>query len=104
MKLISRIIAVILFLIFFGFALKNTQEVTLGFFLNYEIHGPLVLILLGFFGAGAILGVLAMTPALFRHRRNATKSQKALSSLQREREAERLASIEPPHPDAVRNI
>jgi len=104
MKLISRAIAILLFLVFFGFALKNTQEVTLEFFLNYQIRGPLVLILLGFFASGAILGVLAMTPAVFRHRRNASKSQKALASIQREREAQRVASTEAPQPDGVRNI
>ncbi|MDY7546769.1 LapA family protein [Glaciimonas sp. CA11.2] len=103
MKIISRVIAILLFLVFFGFALKNTQEVTLEFLLNYQIRGPLVLILLGFFGSGAILGVLAMAPAVFRHRRSASKSQKALASMQREREAQRLASAEAPPPDSIRN-
>ena len=70
MKLVSRVIAVLLFIIFFGFALKNTQEVALRFFLDYEIRGPLVLMLLGFFAAGATLGVLALTPTVFRHRRD----------------------------------
>jgi len=69
MKFLSRIVATILFVIFFGFALKNTQEVALHFFLDYEIRGPLVLLLLGFFVAGGALGVLAMTPTVFRHRR-----------------------------------
>ena len=64
MKIIFRIVAAILFVIFFGFALKNTQEVALQFFLGYEIRGPLVLLLLGFFAAGAALGVLAMTPTV----------------------------------------
>jgi lipopolysaccharide assembly protein A len=104
MKLISRAIAILLFLVFFGFALKNAQEVTLNFFLNYEIRGPLVLILLGFFASGAILGVLAMAPAVFRHRRNALKSKKALTSMQREQEAQRLASAAAPQPDSIRNI
>lgn len=104
MKLISRAIAILLFLVFFGFALKNSQEVTLNFFLNHEIHGPLVLILLGFFASGAILGVLAMTPAVFRHRRNALKSKKALTSMQREHEAQHLASAAAPQPDSIRNI
>ena len=102
MKFISRAIAILLFLVFFGFALKNTQEVTLSFFLNYEIRGPLVLMLLGFFASGAILGVLAMTPALFRHRRHASKSQKALTSMQKKQEAQPLASAEAPHPDSIR--
>ncbi len=104
MKLISRAIAIFLFLIFFGFALKNTQEVTLDFFLNYEIRGPLVLILLGFFASGAVLGVLAMTPALFRHRRSASKNKKALTSLQKEQEAQRVAREAAPQVDSIRNI
>lgn len=104
MKFISRVIAILLFLVFFGFALKNTQEVTLEFFFKYQIRGPLVLILLGFFASGVILGVLAMTPVLFRHRRNASKSQRVLTLLQREQEARRLASIEAPQPDSIRNI
>ncbi|MDP5009004.1 MAG: LapA family protein [Glaciimonas sp.] len=91
-------------LVFFGFALKNTQEVTLDFFLNYEIRGPLVLILLGFFASGAVLGVLAMTPSLFRHRRSATKNKKALTSLQKEQEAQRVARDEAPQVDSIRNI
>ena len=49
MKILLRIIAVLLFIVFFGFAMKNTQEVSLQFFLGYEMRGPLVLLLLGFF-------------------------------------------------------
>ncbi|PUA17230.1 lipopolysaccharide assembly LapA domain-containing protein [Glaciimonas sp. PCH181] len=104
MKLISRVIAILLFLVFFGFALKNTQEVTIDFFLNYQIRGPLVLILLGFFASGAILGVLAMAPAVFRYRRNAAKAQKMLTSIHREQEAQRVTSAEAPQPDSIRNI
>lgn len=76
MKILFRIVAALLFVVFFGFALKNTQEVALHFFLDYEIRGPLVLLLLGFFAAGAILGVLAMTPTVLRHRREASRSKR----------------------------
>ena len=41
MKILLRIIAVLLFIVFFGFAMKNTQEVSLQFFLGYEMRGPL---------------------------------------------------------------
>ena len=47
MKFITTIIGCVLFVLFFHFALKNTQEVDLHFFLNYELRGPLVLMLLG---------------------------------------------------------
>jgi lipopolysaccharide assembly protein A len=77
MKLISTLVGVVLFVLFFGFAVKNTQEVDLHFFLNYELRGPLVLMLLGFFASGAALGVLALTPTVFRHRREASRRTSA---------------------------
>jgi putative membrane protein len=101
MRLLFRIIAALLFIIFFGFALKNTQEVALHFFLDYEIRGPLVLILLGFFIVGAVLGVLAMMPTLFRHRREITKQKKAVTALQKVNDEQRLARAQPPQPDGI---
>ena len=49
MKFVSTIVGCILVILFFGFALKNTQEVNLHLFLDYEIRGPLVLMLLAVF-------------------------------------------------------
>jgi lipopolysaccharide assembly protein A len=98
MKLLSTVAGVILFFLFFGFALKNTQEVDLHFFLNYELRGPLVLMLLGFFVAGASLGVLALTPTVFRHRREASRRQTALTTLQG---AAKQPDV-PPQPDSVK--
>lgn len=103
MKLLFRIVAVILFLIFFGFALKNTEEVVLRFFLNYEIKSPLVLLLLGFFAVGAVFGVLAITPTMFRYRRDLSKQKKAIVALQKEHEAQELARVQPPPPDSILN-
>jgi len=82
MKIISTVVGVILFILFFGFALKNTQEVDLHLFLQYELRGPLVLMLLGFFVAGAVLGVLALTPTVFRHRRETTRQKSTIQTLQ----------------------
>ena len=78
MKWFSRACAVFLFMIFFYFALKNTQETVVHFFWNYEARGPLVLILLGFFVSGIILGTLAMTPTVFRHRRALSKHKASI--------------------------
>lgn len=101
MKLLLRIAAAILFVIFFGFAIENTQEVTLHFFLNYEVRGPLVLVLLGFFAVGAVLGVLAMTPTVFRHRRDLSKHQRTISKIEQENLAQRAARTTAPQPDSV---
>lgn len=88
MKLVTRIIAAILFILFFGFALKNAHEVTLRFFFNHEWSTPLALLLLAFLALGAAIGVLAMTPTVFRKRRELGKTRKALQALQNERDAQ----------------
>ena len=38
MKWLSRIIAIVFFIFFFGLALKNTQETALYFFWGYELR------------------------------------------------------------------
>ena len=102
MKIIFRLVAAIIFAIFFGFALKNTQEVVLSFFLGYELRGPLVILLLGFFTAGAVLGVLAMMPMVFRHRRDVSRHKKLLGTLQKEQDAQALARA--PRPDGLSQL
>jgi putative membrane protein len=103
MKIISRIAGVVLFILFFGFALKNTQEVALSYFFGYEMRGPLVLLLLGFFCAGAALGILAMLPTLVRHRRELARQQKLNAGFERERVAQQQVRAQPPQPDSVVN-
>jgi lipopolysaccharide assembly protein A len=101
MKIVSRIITVLLFLVFFAFALNNTETVTLHFFSGYEFPGPLVLMLLIFFVAGIVFGVFAMLPTLFRHRRDLSKLKKTLAVM--EQEVARLQSEQnlPPQTDSV---
>jgi putative membrane protein len=101
MKVISRIIAVILFIVFFGFALKNTDPVTLHFFMGYEFPGPLVLMLLIFFVAGIAFGVFAMIPTLFRHRRDLSKYKKELVIKEQEIQKLQTENSRPPQPDSV---
>jgi uncharacterized integral membrane protein len=97
MKFVSTIVGIILFILFFAFALKNTQEVDLHFFLNYELRGPLVLMLLAFFVAGAALGILAVTPTVFRSRRETSQHKDTIQALQ---SAAGTGNAQP-QPDAV---
>ncbi|MET0265870.1 MAG: LapA family protein [Duganella sp.] len=97
MKFISTIVGIVLFVLFFGFALKNTQEVDLHLFLHYELRGPLVLMLLGCFVAGAVLGVLALTPTVFRYRRENNKLKATIATLQATAQQARTQ----PQPDSV---
>lgn len=85
MKFISAIAGLFLFILFFGFALMNTQVVELHFFLNYELRGPLVLMLLGLFVAGASLGILALTPTVLRQRREANRQKATILALQKDK-------------------
>ncbi|MFZ1180217.1 MAG: LapA family protein [Herbaspirillum sp.] len=101
MKIMSRLIAVILFIFFFFFALRNMQEITLHFLFGYERTDPLVLVLLVCFISGAMFGVLAMTPIVFRHRREASRHKQTIAVLKKEREAQERAQIQPPQPDSV---
>jgi len=103
MKIVARIIAAMLFVLFFGFALKNAHEVSLKFFMDYEWHGPLVLLLLAFFVAGAAFGVLAMTPTVFRHRREISRQKIAIGAMQKEGEAQQTARSHTPRADGVTN-
>jgi uncharacterized integral membrane protein len=100
MKFLSRLTSIILFILFFGFELKNTQEVALRFFLDYEIRAPLVLMLLAFFAAGAVLGVLALTPTVFRYRRNISRQKAALSTTPGEADTPEQSRARPPQADA----
>jgi len=97
MKFVSTLIGFVIFILFFGFALKNTQEVDLHLFLHYELRGPLVLMLLGFFVSGAALGVLALTPTVFRHRRETNKHKTTIHTLQ----SSAQQATRQPQPDSV---
>lgn len=103
MKIISRIMAAILFVAFFGFALKNDQIVTLQYFFGYAQSAPLVILLLVFFLCGAVLGVLAMVPMLFRHRRDISRHKKAIAEIEKERQALQRVNLQGPQADTIRN-
>jgi uncharacterized integral membrane protein len=57
------------FLLFFGFALKNTDSVALRYFLGFEWQAPLVFMLLVFFGLGIASGAMASLTIIARQRR-----------------------------------
>jgi len=59
----------VLFVLLVGFALKNSEMVTLRYFLGQEWSAPLSLVLLLFFGLGAALGVVALLGLVNRQRR-----------------------------------
>jgi lipopolysaccharide assembly protein A len=57
------------FVLLVAFAAKNVEPVTLRFYFDLVLQAPLVLVLFGFFAAGALFGILALVPTLLRQRR-----------------------------------
>lgn len=101
MKLIIRLVALVLFIVFFDFALKNTDEVVLHFFWGNQAHTPLILLLLAFFVVGIALGVLATTATVMRYRSELSRLKK--DAEQKKNEAVNAARLrqQPPPPESI---
>ncbi len=65
----------LVFLLVLGFALKNSHSVVFHSYLGYIWQAPLIVMLGLAFIMGALTGVLALLPTLFRLRREAAKKQ-----------------------------
>lgn len=69
MRYLFWLIKFIAFVLLFGFAMHNAKPVTLNFYLGSAWNAPLALILLVFFVAGAVTGLLASLGQVIRLRR-----------------------------------
>jgi len=78
MRVLAWTLRIILFLALFLFALKNTDTVSLRLYFDQVWQAPLVLVLLVFFVAGAVIGVLATLSTVFRQRREIARLQREL--------------------------
>lgn len=81
MRYLGWAVKILLFIILLGFALHNSQPVTLQFFLGYVWQAPLVVLLLAAFVLGALSGVLALLPVLFRLRSERGKLRKQVNGV-----------------------
>jgi lipopolysaccharide assembly protein A len=73
MRILTYVLRGFIFFVLVAFAINNQQPVTVNWFFSYAWTAPLVIIVLAAFVAGTVLGVLAMTPAWWRHRRRAKR-------------------------------
>ena len=64
-----------IFFTLFAFTLNNQGDVTVHFFFGRQWTGPLILVVLGAFCIGVMLGIVAMVPRWWRHRRDAAKAR-----------------------------
>ncbi len=73
MRLVVRALQVFIFFTLFAFALNNEQDAVVHWFFGAQWKAPMVIVVLAAFAAGAALGVLAMVPSWWRHRRVARR-------------------------------
>jgi uncharacterized integral membrane protein len=73
MRILVWIFRALIFFTLFAFALNNQQAASVRWFFGVEWHAPMVIVVLVVFAAGCALGVLAMVPAWWQHRREALR-------------------------------
>jgi len=78
MRYLSWILGTILFLLALGFAIKNSEAVTLHYYLGYQWQAPLVVIVLSVFCVGAGAGIAASLGFIFKQRREISKLRREL--------------------------
>lgn len=78
MRYLSWILGFSLFLLSLGFAIKNSETVTLNYYLGYHWQAPLVLIILAAFCMGAAAGIGATLGFIFKQRREIMKLRREL--------------------------
>lgn len=69
-----------IFLFLFLFAIKNTDPVSLRFFLDFSWQAPLIIVVLAFFVFGAFFGVLSLLGAIFSLRRDNARLRRELAA------------------------
>lgn len=96
MRYLTWTVRLLFFVLLLAFAVKNTEPVTLRFYLGIAWHEPLILLLLAFFAAGAIFGLVAALSTLFGQRREILRLRREVKDLA---EPAKAVAVRPPSPD-----
>jgi len=88
MRYLGWIAKLALFLLLLGLGVKNTDPVTLHYFLGYEWNAPLSLLLFIFFGTGVVLGAIAAFTLPSRRRGESKSADRPAREQSRERHPE----------------
>ncbi len=82
MRYLSWTFRLLLFVLLLGFALKNSDPVTVRFYLGSQWEASLALVVLVFFGIGIGAGVIACFAFIYRQRREILQLRKELRARQ----------------------
>jgi putative membrane protein len=77
MQILVWVLRAAIFFGLFAFALNNQQIAHVNWFFGFESRAPMVFIVLTAFTLGCALGIFAMVPAWWRHRRVVKQQRKA---------------------------
>ena len=102
MRIVTWTVRLIIFLFLLAFAAKNVDPVTLNFYFDLSWRAPLVVVLFGFFAAGALFGLIAMLTALLRQRAEIQRLRRDVRGHAKAAHAAQVSrSTEPVRPPAV---
>ncbi|RAS12092.1 LapA family protein [Cupriavidus alkaliphilus] len=79
MKLFAWIVRIVVFVLLFVLALRNTAEASLQLFFNAVWHAPLILILFAAFALGAVAALASVAPGLMRQRMELARLRRAVA-------------------------
>ncbi|CAJ91947.1 Lipopolysaccharide assembly protein A domain-containing protein [Cupriavidus necator] len=98
MKLFAWIVRIVVFVLLFVLALRNTAEASLQLFFNAVWHAPLILILFAAFVLGAVAALASIAPNLMRQRMELARLRRALADAGAQASA---SAASPPSPTSA---
>ena len=84
MRALVWVVRGFIFLFLFAFAVKNTDPVSVHFFLDTGWYAPLVIVMLAFFAGGAFFGAISLLGTLFGLRREINALKRDLAAARAE--------------------
>ena len=87
MRILGWLLKIAVFLLLLGFAFKNTDAVTVRYFLGLQWQAPLAFILLVMFGLGIFAGILTNVLVVARQRRELSALKRQLHARKQPRVA-----------------
>lgn len=83
MRYFSLILGFVLFWFAIGFAVKNSELVTLHYYLGYQWQAPLVVVILTVFGIGIATGLVATLGILIGQKREINRLRKEINQAEK---------------------
>ncbi len=84
MRALVWVVRGFIFLFLFAFAIKNTDPVSVQFFLDTAWQAPLIIVVLAFFAGGAFFGAISLLGTLFGLRQEISTLRRELNAAKAE--------------------